>query len=198
MDNIVVGHLCQDPTLHQARRGDRPVARFTVAVNNWKRVGAEFVPRPPVFHRVICFGPLAENVSNSLTRGTEVVAVGQWVDDSYSDADGQRRVQLALEAKSVGAALRRATVSIHRNPRREPDGAPVAIEDPIDLTSTDATATDAALAPVAAVEPVDVGRATTSLELITGDPVPSPDRVMSRDQPRPRARSPRPATARAG
>lgn len=125
-DNVVVGHLCQDPVLRQPKRGGRPVARFTVAVNIWRRVGEEFVDRPPVFHRVVCFGPLAENVSNSLRKGMEVLAVGEWVDDSYQDEQGKRRVQHALEAKVVGPALRRATASVVRvaRPADEPN-APV-------------------------------------------------------------------------
>jgi single-strand DNA-binding protein len=114
MDNVVVGHLCQDPILRQARRGGRPVARFTVAVNVWRRVGEAYEQRPPVFHRVVCFGPMAENVSNSLRKGMEVLAVGEWVDDSYSDEQGQRRVQTAMEARAVGPALRRATALVHK------------------------------------------------------------------------------------
>jgi single-strand DNA-binding protein len=118
MDNVVVGHLCQDPILRQPRRGARPVARFTVAVNSWRRVGEAFIERPPVFHRVVCFGPMAENVTNSLRKGMEVLAVGEWVDDSYSDEQGQRRVQVAMEARAVGPALRRATALVRKADRR--------------------------------------------------------------------------------
>jgi single-strand DNA-binding protein len=118
MDNVVVGHLCQDPILRQPRRGGRPVARFTIAVNVWRRVGEAFEQRPPVFHRVVCFGPMAENVSNSLRKGMEVLAVGEWVDDSYSDEQGQRRVQTAMEARAVGPVLRRATALVHKVDRR--------------------------------------------------------------------------------
>lgn len=114
MDNVVVGNLCGDPILRQPRRGGRPTARFTVAVNNWRRVGEEFVERPPVFHRVVCFGRLAENVTNSLHKGVEVLAVGEWVDDSYTDEQGQRRVQVAMEARAVGPALRRAVAAVRK------------------------------------------------------------------------------------
>jgi single-strand DNA-binding protein len=118
MDNVVIGRLCQDPILRQTRREGRPMAKFTVAVNVWRRVGETFEQRPPVFHRVVCFGPMAENVSNSLRKGMEVLAVGEWVDDSYSDEQGQRRVQTAMEARAVGPALRRATALVHKVDRR--------------------------------------------------------------------------------
>lgn len=122
MDNVVVGNLCQDPILRQPRRGGRPLARFTVAVHGWRRVGDSFVEKPPVFHRVLCFGALAENVTNSLRKGMEVVAAGEWVDDSYSDELGQRRVQVALEARAIGPTLRFATAVVSKVDRRpEPD-----------------------------------------------------------------------------
>lgn len=118
MDNVVVGNLCQDPVLRQLRRGGRPLARFTVAVHGWRRVGDAFVEKPPVFHRVVCFGALAENVMNSLRKGMEVVAAGEWVDDSYSDEQGQRRVQVALEARAIGPTLRFATAVVSKVDRR--------------------------------------------------------------------------------
>lgn len=118
MDNVVLGHLCKDPILHQPRRSGQPVARLTVAVNVRRWAGDSFVDRPPVFHRVVCFGSLAENVANSLRKGMEVLAVGEWVDDSYSDELGHRRIQVALEAKSMGPSLRRATALVHKVERR--------------------------------------------------------------------------------
>lgn len=121
MDNVVVGNLCKDPILWQPRRGGQPVARLTVAVNMRRRVGDSYVDRPPVFHRVVCFGPLAENVSNSLRKGMEVLAVGEWVDDSYSDELGHRRVQVAMQARAIGPALRRATAVVHPTERKPDD-----------------------------------------------------------------------------
>lgn len=138
MDNVVVGNLCQDPVLRQPTRGSRPFAKFTLAVNAWRRVGQEFVERPPVFHRVVCFGQLAENVSNSLRKGMEVVAVGEWADDSYSDEQGQRKIQITMEARTVGPTLRWATAQVVRTERRpDPESPPQpAPTIPLDLRAT--------------------------------------------------------------
>jgi single-strand DNA-binding protein len=114
MDSVVVGHLCQDPILRQTRREDKPVVNFTIAVNPRRRTGEAFVELPPVFHRIVCYGLMAENVNNSLRKGMEVFAVGEWVDDSYSDEQGQRRVQVVMEARAVGPALRWATAEVHK------------------------------------------------------------------------------------
>lgn len=128
MDNVVVGNLCQDPILRQPFRGSQPYAKFSVAVNTRRKVGDEYVDRPPVFHRVVCFGQLAENVTNSLRSGMEVMAVGDWADDSYTDGQGQRRVQIVMEARTLGPTLRWATAQVTRTERRS---------DTLDMFATD-------------------------------------------------------------
>ena len=119
MDNVVVGHLCHDPVLRQPRRTGRPVARFTVAVDVWRRSGDTYVSQNSVFHRVVCFGSTAENVSNSLRKGMEVVAIGEWIDDSYTDELGNRKIQIVLDARTVGPTLRRATAQVVKTERRD-------------------------------------------------------------------------------
>jgi single-strand DNA-binding protein len=131
MENTVVGNVCQDPILRQAHRGAQPSATFTVAVNNYRRLGLDVVQRAPVFHRVMCYGALAENVANSLRRGMEVVAVGEWVDNSYTDEQGQRRVYIAMEAKSVGAGLRWATAQVQKVDRKADREEPVLMDKPV-------------------------------------------------------------------
>jgi single-strand DNA-binding protein len=118
-NNTVIGNICADPTLRMTRKSSRAMARFTIAVNHRRKVGEdEFVDRPAVFHRIICFGTLAENVSNSLRKGMEVVAVGGWIDDSYEDERGQKHTHVAMEARAVGASLRWATASITKVERQ--------------------------------------------------------------------------------
>jgi single-strand DNA-binding protein len=114
MENVLLGHLCKEPVLHQPRRTGQPVARLRIAVNPRRWDGTGYANRPAVFHDVVCFGRLAENVCNSLSNGMEVLAVGEWVDDSYRDESGQRRVRVTLEAKVVGPALRWATAVVRK------------------------------------------------------------------------------------
>jgi single-strand DNA-binding protein len=119
VDNVLIGRMCQDPILRQTKRGGRPMAAFTVAVHVWRRVDGELVERPTVFHRVVCFGPLAENVSNTLRKGMEVIAVGEWIDDTYTDEAGTRRVQAVLDARMVGPGLRWASAAVNKTDRVE-------------------------------------------------------------------------------
>ncbi len=117
-NNTVIGNICADPTLRMTRR-NVAMARFTLAVNQRRKVGEnEFVDRPTVFHRIMCFGHLAENVSNSLRKGMEVLAVGEWVDDSYEDERGKKHTYVAMEARAVGPGLRWGTASFTKVERQ--------------------------------------------------------------------------------
>lgn len=149
MDTIVMGNLCKDPILHQALRTGRPVAKFTVASHPRRWDGAAWVERPPVFHDVVCYGELAENVTNSLRTGMAVVAVGEWTDNSYTDELGHRRIRIVLEAKLVGPNLRWATADVRKTERRpKPDQSPLA------LATAQASATTVSASPPARAKPV--------------------------------------------
>jgi single-strand DNA-binding protein len=190
MYTVVVGNLCQDPILRQPFRGGQPYAKFTVATNARRRVGDEYVDRPPVFHRVICFGQLAENVSNSLRKGMEVLAVGDWADDSYTDEQGQRRVQIVMEARTLGPTLRWVTAEVNRTERR-PDN------DTIDMFATESTRkptpqpTDPIATPTPETPPA-------GLSVIRGLPTPAPDTDASGSTRRRKKVEPEPAVSKAG
>jgi single stranded DNA-binding protein len=119
-NNTVIGNVCADPTLRITKNSGTPMVRLTIAVNQRRKKGEELVERPAVFHRVMAFGNLAENVSNSLRKGMEVLAVGEWVDDSYEDEHGKKHNYVAMEARVIGASLRWATASVTKTERRAP------------------------------------------------------------------------------
>jgi single-strand DNA-binding protein len=119
-EHTLIGNLTRDPQLHASRTTQRPVATFDLAVNRRRldRSSREYVDQALVFHRVVCYGPLADHMAQSLRRGVEVVVVGRFVDDSY-DQDGQRQRRIALEADVVAASLRWAIarpVKVDRRP----------------------------------------------------------------------------------
>jgi single-strand DNA-binding protein len=111
----IVGNLTADPTYRLAEQTDRGVVRFDVAVNRrrFDRESGEYADLPPVFHKVVAFGPLADNIRDSIKRGDEVVVVGSFADDS-DEKDGEKRKQLLLEAQLVAASLRFTTADIKR------------------------------------------------------------------------------------
>jgi single-strand DNA-binding protein len=76
--------------------------------------------RDTVFHRVVAFGPLAENTAISLDKGSTTTVTGELGDDSWTSQDGQRHTRTQLEASDIAVSLRYATATV-RKTAREPD-----------------------------------------------------------------------------
>jgi single-strand DNA-binding protein len=118
MNTITVhGNLTDEPTLRYSNTGTA-VLRFSVAVNrrSYDRRSGEWVARPPVFHRVVAFGTLAENAA-TLAKGTTVTVIGEFADDSWTTESGETRRQVQLEAADIAVSLRFVSAQITRNPR---------------------------------------------------------------------------------
>ncbi len=124
MNKITVhGNLTGKPELRHSRSGV-PVATFTIAANRRRlnRQTGNWVDLPAVFHRVVCFNALAENVAASLDKGTPVAVTGEFADDSYKREDGTSIRRIQVEAADVAASLRYATATLVRNPRATTTG----------------------------------------------------------------------------
>lgn len=119
MNKITIhGNVTAKPELRIARSGVQ-VATFTVAANRRRlnRQTGIWVDMPAVFHRVVCFNTLAENVVASLARGATVAVTGEFADDTYTREDGTTIRRTQLEAADVAASLRYATATITKHQR---------------------------------------------------------------------------------
>src|SRR3954462_5231041 len=123
----IVGNVTADPILGKPGNG-RGFIRFNLAVNRrrFNRETNQYEDLPPVFHRVVAFGPVAENAAETLRKGLEVVVVGQMADDSYETEAGEKRRQVVLEAQVIAPSLRFAKANVIRvqrdQPAPEPEG----------------------------------------------------------------------------
>ena len=99
----VVGNLTNDPELRFTPSG-AAVASFTIASNSryLDKATNEWKDSEPVYMRCSVWRQYAENVAESLTRGTRVIATGRLKQRSYDNPDGQK----------VGPALRTATAKV--------------------------------------------------------------------------------------
>jgi single-strand DNA-binding protein len=118
----IVGNLTADPVYRVSEHNARGVVRFDVAVNRrrFNRESNQYDDLPPVFHRVVAFGPVAENAAETLRKGLEVVAVGQMADDSYETEPGEKRRQVVFEAQVIAPSLRFAKANVVREQREQP------------------------------------------------------------------------------
>jgi single-strand DNA-binding protein len=122
-DNTVtiVGNLTRDPELRFTPSG-QATATFGVAVNRvWTDRQSQERKEATSFLDVVCWGQLAENAAQSLTRGTRVVVSGRLDQRSWENQEGEKRSKIEITADEVSPSLRWATVEITKNERRSPD-----------------------------------------------------------------------------
>jgi single-strand DNA-binding protein len=123
---IVVGNLVDDPELRFTPQGVA-VANFRLAVS--KRVKDEsgaWKDGETSFFRVSCWRQLAENVAESLTRGSRTLVAGRLRMRQWETQEGEKRSVVEIEADEVGPSLKWATAKVEKTSRgggRGGDGA---------------------------------------------------------------------------
>ncbi len=109
----VVGNLTNDPELRFTPSG-AAVASFTIASNSrfLDKTTNEWKDGEPVYMRCSVWRQYAENVAESLTRGTRVIATGRLKQRSYDTREGEKRTVIEMDVDDVGPALRTATAKV--------------------------------------------------------------------------------------
>jgi single-strand DNA-binding protein len=116
----VVGNLTADPELRFTPSG-AAVANFTVAstnrildkqTNEWKDGDTAFI-------RCSVWRQYAENVAESLTKGTRVVVTGRLKVRQYETREGGKGTSVECDVDEVGPALRYATAKVNRISRSD-------------------------------------------------------------------------------
>ncbi|MBM4498198.1 single-stranded DNA-binding protein [Prescottella equi] len=125
-----VGNLVADPELRFVPNG-AAVATFTVASTprSFDKQSNEWKDGQALFLRCNIWREAAENVAESLTRGSRVIVSGRLVQRSFETREGEKRTVIELEVDEVGPSLRYATASVNKASRgggsRKPAGKPV-------------------------------------------------------------------------
>src|SRR3954471_15113277 len=106
----VVGNLVQDPELRFTPAG-HAVASFTVASTprTFDRQSQEWKDGDTLFLRCSVWREQAENVAESLRRGTRVVVSGRLKQRSFVTKEGERRTVVELDTDEVAPSLRYAS-----------------------------------------------------------------------------------------
>lgn len=114
----VIGNLTADPELRFTPAG-AAVANFTVASTPrvYDRTSGEWKDGDTLFMRCSIWREAAENVAESLTKGTRVIATGRLVQRSYDTREGEKRTVVELQVDEVAPSLRYATAKVTRAQR---------------------------------------------------------------------------------
>lgn len=86
---FVVGRLGQDPEVKQTK-GGTPYAQFSVATNERRKKGEEWVDHTE-WHRCVAWGRDAENIGKFFGKGDGIVIFGQNTTDQWEDKQGNKR-----------------------------------------------------------------------------------------------------------
>ena len=122
--NVVelIGNITRDPELRFTPSG-AAVANFGLAVNRrWRNQQTNEWEEATSFFDVVCWRELAENVTESLTKGARVIVTGRLDQRSWETQEGERRSKVEVVADEVGPSLRWATAQVTKTERRDGGG----------------------------------------------------------------------------
>lgn len=111
----LIGNLTADPELRFTPSG-AAVANFTVASTprTFDRQSGEWKDGDAMFINCAAWRNLAENVAESLTKGSRVIVTGRLRSRSYEGREGERRTVFEIEVDEIGPSLRYATAKVTR------------------------------------------------------------------------------------
>ena len=118
----LIGNLTRDPELRFTSSG-AAMATFGLAVNRrWRNQQTNDWEEQVSFFDVVCWRDLAENVSDSLTKGTRVMVSGRLDQRSWETENGDKRSKVEVVADEIGPSLRWATAEVTKSERRSGGG----------------------------------------------------------------------------
>ncbi|GAA1879116.1 single-stranded DNA-binding protein [Asanoa iriomotensis] len=145
----VIGNLTDDPELRFTPSG-AAVARFRVASTPryLDRQSNEWRDGEPLFLSCSIWRQPAENVAESLSRGSRVIVTGRLRQRTYETREGEKRTVIELEADEIGPSLRYATAAVRKMdraagraaPETSPGSSRAADDDPWSVTAPAGTA----------------------------------------------------------
>jgi single-strand DNA-binding protein len=122
-DVTLVGNVTRAPELRFTASG-KANSSFGIAVNRrWKNQQTQEFEEQVSFFNVVTWGQMAENVAESIQKGTRVVVAGRLEQRSWETPAGDKRSVIDVVADAIGPDLTYATAQVIRNERTDA-GAP--------------------------------------------------------------------------
>ena len=106
----IIGNLTADPELRFTQSGVA-VASFTIAATprRFDKQTNDWVDGEALFRRCSIWRDAAENVAESLEKGSRVIASGNLKQRSFTDREGNNRTSIELDVDEIGPSLKYAT-----------------------------------------------------------------------------------------
>ena len=114
----LVGNLTDEPEARFTSTGTA-VANFTIASTSrvFDKEAGQWRDGDTLFMRCTVWQQSAENLADSLTKGTRVIVSGRLRQRSFETREGEKRTSVELVVDEIGVSLRYATVQITKTNR---------------------------------------------------------------------------------
>jgi single-strand DNA-binding protein len=114
----LVGNLTDEPEVRFTSTGTA-VANFTIASTSrvFNKEAREWRDGDTLFLRCTVWQQSAENLADSLTKGTRVIVSGRLRQRSFETREGEKRTSVELVVDEVGVSLRYATIQVTKTNR---------------------------------------------------------------------------------
>ncbi len=101
------GYVTVEPKIYRTTQTQTPVAEFRVgSTPRWpNRLTGEWEDGEPTYYSVKCWRSLALNIKASLHKGDQVLIRGKFITRTWVDNQQRPRIQVQIEADSVGHDL---------------------------------------------------------------------------------------------
>lgn len=116
----ITGNLTDDPELRFTPSGVA-VANFRVASTpaSFNSKTGKWDDGETAFINCTVWRQVAQNVAESLTKGSAVIVHGNLKHRHYETKDGRPGVATEMDVRAVGPNLKNATAQVTKNPKRE-------------------------------------------------------------------------------
>lgn len=119
----LVGNCTDDPTLNFTPSG-HAVANWTIASTprKFNKASNSWEDEETLYLRCSIWRDAAENVVESLVKGSRVIVTGRLKSRTWEDKEGNKRTVMELEVDEVGASLAYATAKVTKAQRGAGNG----------------------------------------------------------------------------
>ena len=113
-----MGNLTRDPEIRYTASGQANAKLGMAVSRRWQNKQTNEWEERTSFFNIVAWGDMAENISDTLTKGTRVIVNGRLEQRSWETDQGEKRSVVEVVADEIGPSLRWATAEVKRSERR--------------------------------------------------------------------------------
>ena len=114
----IVGNLTRDPEIRYMANGTTKAELGIAVSRRWQNRQTNEWEERTSFFNVVAWRDMAENISDTLAKGTRVIVNGRLEQRSWETEQGDKRSVVEIVADEIGPSLRWATAEVKRSERR--------------------------------------------------------------------------------